>query len=344
MGGLAATATAGTVAAQPAAGMYRQTNLVSDIPGVARVTDPALVNPWGMSESPSGSPVWVSDNGSDKTTFYSGDQGGSPVSQVGLVKVAGGAPTGQVFNGTGDFVIHAAGKSAPAFFIFDSENGDITGWNPTVSPTTAKMAVAVPGAVYKGLAIARTGLGNFLFAANFHSGQVDMFDGRFRMIAHPGLFEDPHLPPGYAPFNVAVFGDALYVSYAKQDAAMHDDVSGPGHGFIDVYSFDGGMRRRLVSRGPLNSPWGMVLAPTGFGAFGGDLLVGNFGNGWINAFDPTTGAFAGSLLNRDGQPIAIDGLWGLIFGDKAMANPNTLLFSAGIGGEAHGLLGSLKPA
>jgi uncharacterized protein (TIGR03118 family) len=346
MGGLAATATAnaGTVAtrsAAPAANMYRQANLVSDIAGVARVTDRALVNPWGMSAGP-GTPVWVSDNNSNTTTFYMGDKNGTPVSQVGLVKIAGGNPTGQVFNGTSDFVVKSGGTPGPAFFLFASENGDITGWNGNGG--VAVRAVSVPNAVYKGLAMATTGLGNFLFAANFHSGQVDMFDGRFKMIPHPGLFEDPKLPKGYAPFNVAVFGDSLYVSYALQNAAMHDDVHGPGHGFIDVYSFDGGMRRRLISHGPLNSPWGMVMAPSGFGAFSGDLLIGNFGNGWINAFDPTTGNQVGTLMNTDGNPVAIEGLWGLIFGDSAIASSRTLLFSAGIAGEQHGLLGSLRPA
>jgi uncharacterized protein (TIGR03118 family) len=161
------------------------------------------------------------------------------------------------------------------------------------------------------------------------------------MVAHPGLFEDPNLPKCYAPFNVTVIGGSLYVSYALQNAAMHDDISGPGHGFIDVYSLDGLMQRRLVSRGQLNSPWGMVMAPSGFGAFSGDLLVGNFGNGWINAFDPSTGALVGNMVNPDGGPVVIDHLWGLIFGDKMAADANTLFFSAGIVDEAHGLLGTL---
>jgi uncharacterized protein (TIGR03118 family) len=347
MGGLAGTASAGTVAAEPAApasDVYRQTNLVSDIAGVARVTDPSLVNPWGMSEGP-GTPVWVSNNNNDSTTFYSGDQGGTRVTQQGRVRIAGGAPTGQVFNPTSDFVVHSGTHSAAAFFIFASENGHITGWNPAIPPgTVAVGGVTVKDAVYKGLAIASTGLGNFLYAANFHSGQIDVFDGKFQMVQHPGLFEDTHLPKNYAPFNVAVFGNSLYVTYAQQNAAMHDDVHGPGHGFVDVFSLDGLTMHRLITRGPLNSPWGMVMAPQGFGAFSGDLLIGNFGDGGINAFDPNTGTMVGTMMNRDGRPIAIEGLWGLIFGDAAIANSHTLLFSAGIAGEQHGLLGSLSPA
>jgi uncharacterized protein (TIGR03118 family) len=344
MSGLVAMVTAPPVVAQAATGMYRQVNLVSDIPGVARVTDSNLVNPWGMSEFPGG-PLWVSDNATGTTTFYVGDQGGGPVSQAGMVEIPGGAPTGQVYNGTSDFVISAGGKSGAAVFIFASENGVITGWNPNVPPADqARIGVSVPNAVYKGLAIAQTALGNFLLAANFHSGQVDVFDGKFRLVTHAGMFSDPNLPAGYAPFNVAVIDDSLYVSYAKQDPARHDDVPGPGHGFIDVYSLDGTMRHRLVSRGVLNAPWGMVMAPHRFGALGGDLLVANFGDGTINAFDPNTGAFVGGLMNRDNHPVVIDGLWGLIFGNASIANTDTLIFSAGIGNEAHGLLGTLAPA
>ncbi len=344
---LLSTAT-GSFAAAQVTGTYRQLNLVSDIPGVARVTDPNLVNPWGMSEPPGG-PLWVSDNGANVSTLYTGDQGGSPLAPVGLVvKVPGGAPTGQVFNSaSSSFVLHAGGVSAPAFFLFASENGSITGWAPTVPPssgvsTRAVTAVRTPGAVYKGLAIETTQLVPLLYAANFATGAIDVFDSHFRPVPHSGRFVDPSLPRGYAPFNIANLNGKLYVTYAKQDAAKHDDVAGPGHGFVDVYTLNGVLIHRLISRGDLNSPWGLVLATRHFGQFSNDLLVGNFGDGRIHAYDPTTGTELGTLMNADGNPIAIDGLWGLIFGDKAVANSNTLVFSAGIAAESHGLLGTLR--
>ena len=189
--------------------------------------------------------------------------------------------------------------------------------------------------------MASIGSSSFLYATNFHSGAIDMFDGSFHLIPHPGGFVDPALPAGYAPFGIANFGGRLFVSYALQDRARHDDVSGPGHGFIDVYSLDGHLLQRLAQGGALNSPWGMVMATHRFGPFSNDLLVGNFGDGTINAFDPTTGAPLGTLTNSDGDQIRINGLWGLIYGNASAGTPNTLYFSAGIGDESHGLLGSL---
>jgi uncharacterized protein (TIGR03118 family) len=361
VGGLMATATS-AVPAAAATGSYRQTNLVSDIPGVARITDPHLVNPWGMSEPPGG-PLWVSNNNDNTTTLYTNDPKlgtltpfpQSPAPAPLVVKIGGGAPTGQVFNGSNDFVISAGGKSGPARFIFASENGDITGWSPTVPPigpdgvsVAARHGTDVANAVYKGLAMGHNSHGNVLYAANFMKGQVDEFDGRFHPVKNPG-FVDPKIPAGYAPFNIYVPNPAdpaspVYVTYAKQNAAKHDDVKGAGHGFIDVFKQDGTSGMRLVSHGPLDSPWGMVIAPAGFGTFGGDLLVGNFGNGMINAFNPATGVLAGNMVNPDGNPIAINGLWGLIFGDAMAADANTLIFSAGIADEAHGLLGTLSAA
>ena len=357
--GLAGTAAlaAGVLAAGPVAfagaggaGVYRQTNLVSDIPGVARVTDPSLVNPWGMSEFPNG-PLWVSDNNADVATLYTGDQHGGPLTAVPLVvKIAGGAPTGQVFNPTSSFVVSSGKASAPALFLFASENGDITGWAPTVpaqppggTSDQAEVGFSDPNAVYKGLAVDASGPSPRLYAANFRTGAIDVFDATFHRVAHPGLFVDPSLPAGYAPFGIANLGGKLYVSYALQNAAMHDDVAGPGHGFVDVYSLGGTLLRRLVTRGALNSPWGLVLATRHFGQFSGDLLVGNFGDGFIHAYDPASGALEGTLTNGDGNAIQINGLWGLLFGDKAAASRNTLFFSAGIADEAHGLLGTLRP-
>jgi uncharacterized protein (TIGR03118 family) len=333
-------------AGSPRANVYGQTNLVSDIPGVARTTDPNLVNPWGMAAGPQ-TPVWVSDNGTDVATIYSGAIGGSPLTPVPLVvDIPGGAPTGQVFNPTDSFVVHSGSAAGPALFIFSSESGSITGWNPSVPPpspsTAAQTAVTTPGAVYKGLAIARTPRGEQLFAANFSAAAIDVFNGRFQRLSRPNAFVDPHIPEGYAPFNVQSIGDRLYVTYAKQDSEKMDDVPGPGHGFVDVFTKQGRLIRRLISHGPLNSPWGLALAPAGFGKFSGALLVGNFGDGRINAFDPDTGRLLGDLRNQDGNPITIDGLWALRFGNGVAGSRRTLLFTAGIADEEHGLLGAIR--
>jgi uncharacterized protein (TIGR03118 family) len=338
---------------------FRQINLVSDVPGAARLTDPDLVNAWGLSASPGtdqapGSPLWVSDNGTDKTTLYTGATA-TMVSKAGLVvNVTSGAPTGQVFNTDTDpnaFVVHdASGHSGPAVFMFDSENGGIDGWNPGVGATAPGPSTVTEtpvrngaNAVYKGLAIARASDGHtYLYAANFRSGRVEAYDDTFAPVALPGgLFVDRRIPTGYAPFNVQELGGQLYVSYAKQDATLHDDVAGAGHGFVDVFTNDGALARRLITRGALDSPWGLALAPAGFGDFAGRLLVGNFGNGRINVYNATTGAHLGQLRRPNGKPIVIDGLWGLRFGNGNAARTTELIFSAGPDGESHGLLGKI---
>ena len=335
---------------------FRQVDLVSDQPGVAPLTDPDLVNAWGLSASPGtdaapGSPLWVSDNGTDKTTLYTGASL-TTVSKTLAVDVASGTPTGQVFNTepTG-FVVHdSAGNSAPARFIFDTESGGIDGWSPTVGAsgpgpsTTTEVAVHNgANAVYKGLAIATASDGHtYLYAANFRSGRVEVYDDTFTPVELPGgLFVDRRIPAGYAPFNVQELAGRLYVTYARQDSTLHDDVAGQGHGFVDVFTNDGAFVRRLVTRGVLNSPWGLAQAPAGFGRLGGALLVGNFGNGRINAFDVRTGAHEGQLRDSHGRPIAIDGLWGLRFGNGNAAKTDELLFSAGPDDESHGLLGKI---
>ena len=345
-GGATATATSTAQAG------YLQINLVSDVAGTALVTDPQLINPWGVAFSTS-SPFWVADNGADVATIYSGDVKGSAFGKAGLVvSIPGGAPTGQVANTTNDFVVHSGDASGPADFIFASENGGITGWNPTTGATQAQTGVTVPGAVYKGLALANTGTANELFATNFAAGTIDVFDSSFHQVTLPtGAFSDPSLPAGFAPFDIALLNGKLYVTYAKQNAAKHDDVAGDGNGFIDVYNTDGALVQRLVTgdpgnpMSPLNSPWGLAIAPANFGDFSGDLLVGNFGNGKINAFDPNSGAFLGTLTDAGGTPIVIHGLWALAFGNGAAAgSTNTLFFSAGIDREQHGLFGSLVNA
>ncbi len=213
-----------------------------------------------------------------------------------------------------------------------------------MSGTSAQVKFSDPSAVYKGLAIGKRDRATFLYATNFHASRIDVFNGKFVRVGSPGGFTDPGIAGGYAPFGIQSLGGNLYVTYAEQDAAKHDDVKGPGHGFVDVYDTAGHLLRRLVTRGVLNSPWGLVMAPAEFGAFSGDLLVGNFGDGAINAYDPRTGAFQGALVNTDGNPIAIDSLWGLRFGNGTTGTPHTLMFTAGIGGEAHGLFGEITAA
>jgi uncharacterized protein (TIGR03118 family) len=354
--------TAGAASASVHDSRYQQVNLVSDIPGVTPgAPDPDLVNSWGVSASPGtdqapGGALWVSDNEKDKTTLYTSGTG-TTLNKAGLVvTITSGAPTGQIFNADtnpNDFVVHdAVGHSGPAAFIFASENGGIDGWNPTVGvapgnnpPSTVTEVARDNGAnaVYKGLAQAQASDGKtYLYAANFRSGRVEVYNSDFQPVELPGgLFTDPRLPAGYAPFDIAELGGKLYVTYAKQDAGLEDDVAGQGNGFVDVFTNDGALIRRLVTRGGLDSPWGLALAPDNFGTFSGALLVGNFGGGHINAYDPDTGAHLGELRGPNGQAIAIPGLWSLRFGNGNAAKTNELIFSSGPGGETHGLLGKL---
>ena len=337
---------------------YRQINLVSDQPGRAALTDPDLVNAWGLAASPGtdatpGSPLWVADNGTDKATLYAAGSSPTSVSKVPLtVSVTGAAPTGQVFNSDPNaFIVHDnQGNSGPALFLFDTENGTIDGWAPNVggpSPSTVTEVARDNGAnaVYKGLAVATVQGKSFLYATNFRSGRVEAYDSSFTPVEMPGgLFVDPGLPAGYGPFGIAEIQGQLYVTFAQQDATLHDDVSGPGHGFVDVFTNTGAFVRRLVTRGALDSPWGLALAPASFGMFRGDLLVGNFGNGLINVYNATNGAPLGQLRRPNGLPIVIDGLWGLQFGNGNAARTGELIFSAGPDGESHGLLGKIVVA
>lgn len=315
-----------------------QRNLVSDQVGQADRVDTNLVNAWGLAFNATG-PFWVSDNHSGVSTLYNST--GGVQSLVVTIPAPPGAtspasPTGVIFNGTTNFPV----TGGPARFIFATEDGTISGWN---SGTNAVLKVdnSAAGAIYKGLAMAS----NLLYAANFHAGTIDVFDGSFAPVAQPGAFVDPNMPTNYAPFNIVPFNNQLYVTYAQQDAAKQGDVAGAGNGFVDVYDLSGSLKTRLISAGPLNSPWGLAMAPSTFAPFPGALLVGNFGDGAINAFDPTNGAFLGPLLNAAGQPINIDGLWAIKFGNGGQAgDPNVLYFTAGPSNEAHGLFGSLAPA
>jgi len=355
-GTLASTAL-GAAPASAHSSAYRQINLVSDQRGKAPLTDPDLVNAWGLAASPGtdaapGSPLWVADNGSDKATLYNGKTPTSVSKASLVVSVTGAAPTGQVFNpDTSAFVVRdKKGRSGSAVFIFDTENGTIDGWNPKVGAKDSKTSTVTEvahnrgaKAVYKGLALAQASNGKpYLYATNFHSGRIEVYNGAFKRVRLPGgRFVDPQLPAGYGPFGIAEINGQLYVTFAKQDAMRHDDVAGRGHGFVDVFSNDGAFVRRLVTRGALNSPWGLALAPSGFGQFSGDLLVGNFGNGHINVYSPATGAHLGQLRRANGRPIVIDGLWGLRFGNGNAALTNELVFSAGPDDESHGLLGKI---
>jgi len=318
------------------ANSFTQTNLVSDIPGMAKTPDPNLVNPWGVSFSPT-SPFWISDNGTGLATLYNG--AGDIIPLVVAVPPPGSAPTGQVFNSSSSFNGDA--------FIFATEGGTITGWRGALGTTAEILSNPGTGSVYKGLAIGTTPNGTYLYAADFHNNSITVLPGTGAP-SLSGTFTDPNLPAGYAPFNIENIGGKLYVTYAVQDAAKHDDVSGPGHGIVDVFDLQGNFLQRLISNGPLNSPWGMAIAPTGFGNFGNDLLIGNFGDGTINAFDPSTGNFLGQLDGADGKPIVNLGLWDLTFGNGGNAGSKSdLFFTAGIPGdgmvEDHGLFGSIVP-
>ena len=309
---------------------YVETNLVSNIPGLAGNTDANLVNPWGISSTPT-SPFWVSDNGTGLTTLY--NSVGTPQSLV--VTIPNGAPTGQVFNSTAAF--------NGDLFLFSSESGVITGWRGALGTTAERLFdQSATGAVYKGLALGTTAQGSYLYAADFHNSAIDVFPSS----GAPGLtgkFLDPNLPAGYAPFNVQNIGGQIYVTYAKQDATGHDDVPGPGNGFVNVFDLNGNLLKRLASNGPLNSPWGLALAPAGWGGFSGDLLVGNFGDGTINAY-ALDGTLAGMITDAAGNPLTNDGLWALKFGNGGNGGlANSLYLTAGLNDEADGLFARIDP-
>jgi uncharacterized protein (TIGR03118 family) len=349
---VAAAMTVPPALASGAANDFHQTNLVSDRSDQgAQLVDPDLQNPWGLALSPT-SPLWAADNGSSVATVYRITPGGVTVAKAPLTVGMPGedaAPDGQVFNPTSGFVVSTSAGSGAALFIFSSESGHLYAWNPAADPVVNGVSTATTvhtsrTAVYKGLAIGNVGRSTFLYASNFHDNRVEVFDSRFRPAHLFGAFRDGSLPRGYAPFGIQEINGFLYVSYALQDAARHDDVAGPGHGFIDIFTNEGIFVKRLVSRDGLNSPWGMTVAPAGFGPFGGDLLVGNFGDGLIHAYKLFSGFGQGALLNEKHRPIQIDGLWGLTFGTASTGGTGTLLFSAGINDEADGLLGSINPA
>jgi uncharacterized protein (TIGR03118 family) len=356
--GLAAAANPAGASTAPANDFVR-TVLVTDTGAHhAKLKDPNLKNAWGITAGPS-TPVWVSDNNSSNATVYGGGINGSAVSLDLTVPVPGGNPTGQVFNPTQDFGV--GGTTTPAVFIVDSDSigstqspGEIAAWDGGKTFVVEDSPTGGPGgktpakAVFKGLAIAATPkAGPELFASDVANGTVDVFNSSFKSISTPTEFKDPALPAGYAPFGIQNLNNKIYVTYGKQNASKTNVVPGTGFGVVDVFSVDGVLLKHLVSNGassPLNEPWGLAIAPSSFGPFGGDLLVGNLGNGWINAFNPTTGKFLGTLDNSSGYPLTVPGLWGLMVGNSSFGGSKSLVFSGGPMGYNAGMLGVINPA
>ncbi|MDB5403928.1 MAG: hypothetical protein JWQ55_5946 [Rhodopila sp.] len=335
-------------------------NLVGSDPTVgAAQTDPNLLNPWGLSESPT-SPFWISENGSGLTSIYSATPAGVTTNVIPPITIAvppgqtpgTASPTGQVFNSfasTGAFTLH---DGSPATFLFATEDGTISGWNAGAgtqsiiavneadNPAAGDEALGL-GAVYKGLAIGNSDNGPVLFAANFRHGTVDTYDKNFNLT---NSFTDPNLPKGFAPFNVQVLDGKLFVTFAQQNDTKHDDVAGAGNGFVDEFDLNGHLLQRVASQGPLDSPWGLAIAPQSFGRLAGDLLVGNFGDGTIDAFNLKNDHFAGKLSDANGKPIVIGDLWAIAPGNGASGgSTNTIYFTAGVHNEAQGLFGSVTP-
>ena len=369
---------------------YEQTNLVSNGAVGAAHTDVNLVNPWGISFFPGLSPFWVSDNNAGVTTLYDGTGSPFPFPATPLVVDipsptdpthggATGAPTGQVANltlfATPSFFIPNTKSSSPAnfgpaLFIFATEDGTIEAWNQNIPEPdgTPSPNLHVPddavivadnstaGAVYKGLALASRTVAAaadvpFLYATNFRTGNVDVFDGSFTQVSVPGTFHDPNVQHGYAPFGIQVINSQLWVTYAQQDAARHDPVNKPAHGFVSVFDSDGNLLNHFTQHGHLSSPWGVGLAPASFGQFANQILIGNFGDGRINAYDAVTGHWLGALSDANGDPIVNPGLWSVTFSGAAgatavNATPDTLYITAGLLGPTHenaGLFAQISP-
>ena len=365
---------------QNEANRYQVNKLVSDIKGEAPNFDLVLQNAWGVTFSPAASPFWVSDNATGCSTLYNGD--GTILSLQVRIPLPGGsvpptacqhftppppnavtslptpaAPTGMVWNPTTNpltaFLV--PGTNMPASFIWATEDGTISAWTGGLSPDPNNARLAVnnsPGAVYKGLVFGTNVNGVLLFATNFRAGTIDVFAANqdpgthlglpFKPVTTAGGFVDDKIPAGYAPFGIENIDGDLFVSYALQNTARHDDVAGPGHGFVDVFDTDGHLLRRFASRGPLNSPWGMTRASFDFGPFSGLILVGNFGNGKINVFS-SQGDFIDELDLANGKPLVVDGLWKLTLGGGAKSSSDTLYFTAGPNGETDGLFGTISP-
>jgi uncharacterized protein (TIGR03118 family) len=322
---------------------FTTTALVTDQASGAAHTDTHLVNAWGLAFNPTAF-VWVANNGTSTSTLYDGNG----VPQTLVVAIPAGtagdaAPTGIVFNGTTDFKVTQNGVTGASPFIFVGEAGTVSGWSPSVNRTNAVIAVDTNGtAVYKGLAIGAFAGANYLYAADFRNNRIDVYNAGFQKATLPGGFVDPNLPAGYGPFGIQAIGDRVYVAYAQRETSGNDEVKGAGLGVVDVYDMGGTFLHRLAAGGALNAPWGLAMAPANFGDFSNAILVGNFGDGKINAYNPSTGAFIGTLSKADRTPIVIDGLWGIAFGNGVNNQPtNTLFYTAGPSDEAHGIYGRI---
>jgi TIGR03118 family protein len=320
---------------------YAELPLVSSLSGKAPITDPKLVNPWGIAI---GKELWVSNAGTGTATVYTGGVGSIKKAPT-EVAIPGGTPTGQVVNTTEDFVVKGKNGKGPATFIFASPSGAITGWNAEADPKNAIIAAFTRHADYKGLALMETNRGNFLLAADFANNRIDVFDADFQKVRlGRRAFRDPLLPKNYNAYNVEIVGDAVAVAYALRDPRTGKSVAGRGKGFVSLFTPSGRFVRRLVSRGHLNAPWAMILAPKKFGSFSNALLVGNFGDGQVNAYHPRTGRHLGTLRLPNGKPVAIEGLWDLERGTPEIGGEDAVWYSAGIQKAQHGLLGVLRPA
>jgi uncharacterized protein (TIGR03118 family) len=328
--------------------------LVSDGGVPADHTDSHLKNAWGVAFNPAGF-VWVANNHSGTSTLYDGNGVPSPATPnppgpliVTIPPASGlasdvGSPTGITFNASNDFEVSNGTTKGVAKFIFASEDGMISGWAPNVDFTHALKGVVNPNAVYKGIAIAGNGSDHFfLYAADFRGHKIDVYDSQFKPVTVPGGFVDPKIPKDFAPFNIMNIQGNLYVAYAKTQPNSDDELAGPGFGFVDVFDADGKLLLRLASKGSLNAPWGMAIAPKGFGRFSNDIIVGNFGDGTLSAFDPHDGHFDGQLKTPDGKKVVIDGLWGIAFGNGILSQEtDTLFFAAGPNEEVNGAYGRI---
>lgn len=328
------------------AASYRPKFLTSDQAGTAPNIDPNLINPWGISFSATGD-FWVANNNSGTSTLY--DSNGVPQSLVVTIPSASGSaagvPTGTVFNATTGFTITKGTKSGPALFLFNSEDGVITGWNPTVDATNAVIAVnnSAASAVYKGQEMATTGGQTFLYNCNFFSNKIEVYNSSFQPVTLSGTFTDPQLPRNFAPHNIRLINGQLFVVYAKQNATKTDAVFGPGLGVVSVFDLNGNFIKRFATQGKLNAPWGIAVAPASWGPASNALLIGNLGDGTITAFNATTGASLGQLKNQAGAVIKISGLWAITFGNGGMGGAtNILYFTSGPSAYAHGRFGSIS--
>jgi len=325
------------------AASFEVVNLVTDDQAAhpAQITDPGLVNAWGISYSPT-SPFWVSSNGAGTSTLYTVNPTTQLTAKSALtvtIPPGGGPVTGQVFN---------TGAGSGAFnsdnFLFVSEDGTVAGWRGALGTTAETLVTGSAANNYKGSAFASVGGSSYLYAANFRGGSIDVVRGSAAAPTLTGNFLDPTLPSGYAPFNIQNLGGTLYVAYAKRDANGADEIAGSGFGYVDSFNLQGQFVSRIASQGTLNAPWGLAIAPSSFGALAGSLLVGNFGDGRINAYDTTSHAFLGQVTDGSGAALAIDGLWAITPGNNGNGGSNSLLyFSAGPDGETHGLFGVLTP-